>query len=147
MIEDADQISFNAEDIEFELRDEEQCRKWLCKIAANEGSDISRLTYIFCSDEYLLEINKTYLDHDYYTDIITFPYKQGPVLESDMFISIDRIKENATELGVDFEEELHRVMAHGVLHLIGYQDKSDEDISTMRKKEEAALALWESITS
>jgi len=114
-------ISFHKEQIEFQL---------------------PPISYIFCSDEYLLDINKTYLDHDYYTDIITFPYKQGKEIESDIFISIDRIKENAQSYGVTFDDELLRVIAHGVLHMVGYGDKTDEQQIEMTKMENQALDSW-----
>ncbi|MBC7884608.1 MAG: rRNA maturation RNase YbeY [Saprospiraceae bacterium] len=116
--------------------DEPEYSKWLNSVAAEENKTISTLTYIFCSDEYLLDINLTYLGHDYYTDIITFPYKEGDIIESDIYISLDRIKENAEEFKVSFYNELKRVMVHGVLHLIGYNDKSEKEVITIREKED-----------
>lgn len=113
--------------------------QWLSNVASAESTIIDSLTYIFCSDEYLLDINMKYLGHDYYTDIITFPYKEGQHLESDMYISIDRVKENAEEYNELFDTELRRVMVHGLLHLIGYGDKTDGEIQTMRQKEEEYL--------
>ena len=135
-------ISYFSEDTDFELADADNHTQWLKKIANVHNSEILSLTYIFCSDEYLLNINKSYLNHDYYTDIITFPYKQGEELESDIFISIDRVQDNAAQAGVSFTEELHRVMAHGVLHLIGFGDKTEEEAKIMRKKEEESIALF-----
>ncbi len=103
----------------------------------------STLNFIFCPDNYLLEINRKYLKHDYYTDIITFPYQQHPeALEADIYISIDRVKENATNLGVSFQDELLRVIIHGVLHLLGYKDKSPEDLARMRDMEEQCLQRY-----
>ncbi len=103
----------------------------------------STLNFIFCPDDYLLEINRKYLKHDYYTDIITFPYRQHPEpLEADIYISIDRVKENATNLGVSFQDELLRVIIHGVLHLLGYKDKSPEDLARMREMEEQCLQRY-----
>lgn len=113
--------------------------EWLSDVAAAEKTTINSLTYIFCSDEYLLDINIKYLGHDYYTDIITFPYQEGTSLESDMYISIDRVKENAEDYNEIFDTELRRVMVHGLLHLLGYGDKTDAEIQTMRQKEEEYL--------
>jgi len=110
--------------------------QWLSNVAKEENKSISTLNYIFCSDDYLLDINIKYLGHDYYTDIITFPYKEGDELESDLYISLDRVKENAVDFMVTFENELKRVMVHGLLHLMGYGDKSSEQIRLMREKEE-----------
>ena len=109
---------------------------WLADVASSENKTIISLTYIFCSDEYLLGINQKYLNHDYYTDIITFPYQEGDKVESDLFISIERVADNASEFGVDFSNELRRVMVHGLLHLIGYGDKSDAEKELMQKKED-----------
>lgn len=109
---------------------------WLLDVARTEGKYINKLTYIFCSDDYLLDINIKYLGHDYYTDIITFPYKEGDEIESDLFISLDRVKENAEDYHVPFEDELRRVMVHGVLHLMGYGDKTENDSLLMRNKED-----------
>ena len=100
-----------------------------------ESFDLGDITLIFCTDEELLAINKEHLAHDYYTDIITFNYNSDSILSGDLFISVDRVKDNATQLGVSFEEELHRVCYHGVLHLVGYNDTTQEEIETMRAKE------------
>ncbi|MDF1698535.1 MAG: rRNA maturation RNase YbeY [Saprospiraceae bacterium] len=132
-------ITFHKEAIEFELPDEDRLKDWLVDIVTEEEKMISQLSYIFCSDEYLLEINKTYLNHDYYTDIITFPYKQGKTIESDIFISIDRVKDNAEKYNTSFQKELLRVIAHGVLHLVGYKDKTEEEQKEMRSKEDWAI--------
>jgi probable rRNA maturation factor len=132
-------------DITFHLADdvkhpfptqEEGFISWLENVAKLETKSISSLTYIFCSDDYLLDINNTYLGHDYYTDIITFPYKEGDDVESDLYISLDRVKENAEDYDVSYENELKRVMVHGLLHLFGYGDKTEEDIRMMREKED-----------
>ncbi|KXK39945.1 MAG: rRNA maturation RNase YbeY [Saprospiraceae bacterium] len=119
---------------------EDTYASWLQSIAEEEGKSIESITYIFCSDDYLLEINRQYLNHDFYTDIITFPYQEGDTLESDIFISIDRVKDNANQFGVSFEIELSRVMAHGLLHLIGYDDTTDELTAQMRTKENYYLS-------
>ena len=110
--------------------------RWISSVAKTEGKTISTLNYIFCSDDYLLDINIKYLGHDYYTDIITFPYKEGDELESDMYISLDRVRENAHDFKETFENELKRVMVHGLLHLMGYGDKSPDEIRLMREKED-----------
>ena len=116
---------------------------WIKKIAEMKGFQIGDISYVFCSDEYILNVNKEYLQHDYYTDIITFDYCEGDKLSGDLFISVDTVRENALEYGTEFSEELNRVMVHGILHLIGYDDHSDEDIAMMRKKENYYLSLRE----
>lgn len=132
---DALHVSFFSEDTNFQF-DESQKKviAWLDQTFKTENVNASALNYIFCSDDYLLEINKQHLDHDYYTDIITFTLETDPI-ESDIFISIDRVKENAQALKVSFEEELYRVMIHGVLHLCGYHDHSEQEKGQMRQKE------------
>lgn len=135
-------IAFHKEEVEFELPSESKLSKWLDDIAASKDKIISQVVYIFCDDEYLLNINKEYLNHDFYTDIITFPYKQGIEIESDIFISIDRIKENADTYNSTFETELLRVMAHGLLHLLGFNDKTEEEEKEMRNKENWAIELF-----
>ena len=132
-------ITFHKEEVDFNMPDEGALQKWLEDVVVSKKKSIVQLTYIFCSDEYLLNINQTYLNHDYFTDIITFPYKQGNEIESDIFISIDRIEENARTFDSTFERELLRVMAHGVLHLLGYKDKSTEEEAEMREQEDWAL--------
>ena len=132
-------ISFYSEAIDFNYSDTEKAITWLEHIARKHDVIIGEINYIFCSDDYLLELNKEHLDHDYYTDILTFPFQSSPIV-SDIFISIDRVKDNASSLGIVFEDELHRVMVHGLLHLLGYDDHSDEDVAKMRKAEENALS-------
>jgi rRNA maturation RNase YbeY len=124
---------------------EQKYSHWLEKVAIDENVTIQNLTYIFCSDEYLLDINIKYLDHDYYTDIITFPYKEGQEIEADLYISVDRVKENADEFNVDFHNELNRVMVHGFLHLIGYKDKTADDVALMRSKEDLYLSTFDTM--
>ena len=102
---------------------------------------LTKFSIIFCSDEYLLEMNRTHLDHDYYTDIITFDYTDNQIVSGDLFISVDRVRENASDFNVSFQHELHRVIIHGVLHLCGYKDKSDEEEKLMRSKENNALSM------
>lgn len=107
----------------------------------SEQKNKGEITFIFCSDKYLLEINKEYLQHDYYTDVITFDYSENNIISGDIFISIDRVKENADTYKVSFENELYRVMLHGVLHLVGYNDKTKEEQKIMRQKEDEYLNL------
>lgn len=112
------------------------------EIIIGENKSLGDINFIFCSDDYIIKINNDYLDHDYYTDIITFNYNQGDVLFSDIFISIDTVKSNAILYDTTFINELTRVIFHGILHLIGYDDKSDQDVSVMRAKEEFYLDLF-----
>ncbi len=104
-------------------------------LISNENKSDGELSFIFCSDNYLLEMNKNYLNHDYYTDVITFDYCENDIVSGDIFISIDRIKENAKIYKTTFQNELHRIMIHGVLHLVGYSDKTDKEQKQMREKE------------
>ena len=135
-------VTFFAEDIDFELKSAEAVLAWLQQIGASEGSDIEELSYVFCSDSYLLEMNQQYLKHDTYTDVITFDYaEEEGIVEGDIFISVDRVKENAASLQVKFPDELHRVMVHGLLHLLGYSDKTEADQKEMREKEDYYLSL------
>ena len=112
---------------------------WLEDIILTEGKKPGDINYIFCDDEYLLQVNKEYLQHDYYTDIITFDYVKGKTISGDIFVSLPRIFDNAETLSKDFDSEFFRVLAHGILHLCGYKDKTDEEISIMRNKEDYYL--------
>ena len=141
MIEE-EKIIYNVEDIDFELQNTEGVTKWIEQVIALEKKRLSGISYIFCSDDYLHKLNVQYLDHDTLTDILTFPYNRSPI-EGDIFISIDRVKDNAQDLNISFENELHRVIIHGVLHLCGYLDETDEEEEMMRKKEDEALLLLE----
>ena len=135
-------IHFFSEDISFQLDNEPQTTTWIDKIIDRENRLLGDLNFIFCSDTHLHNINLSYLDHDTYTDIITFDNSEAVEnITGDIFISIDRVKENAEQMNVRFNEELHRVMIHGVLHLIGYKDKSSEEKAKMREKEDACLSL------
>jgi probable rRNA maturation factor len=134
-------IHFFTEDITYQLRQRTEIRSWLKSIAKKEKYSILELNYIFCSDEYLLQINKDFLEHDYYTDIITFDNSEVKgKIEGDIFVSIDRVRDNAQQQKTSLKDELHRVIAHGLLHLSGYKDKTSEESKTMRKKEDTALA-------
>ena len=114
---------------------------WFINVTQNEGKVLDEIALIFCSDDYLLEINQQHLGHDYYTDIVTFDYCWDNHVSGDLFISLDRVRENASDFGVGFQHELNRVIIHGVLHLCGYKDKSDEEELMMRKKENDALSI------
>lgn len=115
--------------------------RWLKQIAAFHRRKLGNINYIFCSDKRILEVNIEYLGHDYYTDIITFDYDEGQRVSGDLFISLETVASNAEMLGIAYEEELLRVMAHGVLHLCGFKDKTEEDAANMRLREQEALAL------
>jgi probable rRNA maturation factor len=134
-------ISFYAEGIDFELATEGDLIAWMEAVIAREKCVLNFINFIFCTDEYLLEINQEYLQHDTLTDIITFPYQDPPTVEGDIYISIERVRENASTYGVSFERELQRVMIHGVLHLCGFGDKTAEEKTAMTAKEDESLAL------
>ena len=127
-------IFFTCHDVELDLTYTSQWEQWIRDAITAEGFGLARIDYIFCSDAFLLEVNQTHLDHDDYTDIITFPLNANPIL-AEIYISIDRVRENALQLQIPFDEELHRVMIHGVLHLCGYDDHDEGDIALIRKKE------------
>jgi rRNA maturation RNase YbeY len=134
-------IFFHSEEIDFKLKKKKKVRNWLIELANTEEKTIEELSYIFCSDEYLLEVNKEHLDHDYFTDVITFDYCDNKVISGDIFISIDRVMENALIFDVSFSDELHRVIIHGILHYCGFQDKSPQQKEVMRSKEDFYLNL------
>lgn len=136
-------IDFNFEDVQFDLPIEETLVNWIDFTCRNEGCETQNITYIFCSDEYLLNVNKQYLNHDYYTDIITFDYVKDKEISGDLFISYDRIVDNAKTFNVSRETELLRVMIHGVLHLIGYDDLTDEDEAEIHKMEDFYINVYE----
>jgi rRNA maturation RNase YbeY len=135
-------INFNFEDVEYELPDEKSLVDWISYSIKNENFIPCKLSYIFCSDEYLWKMNKQFLEHDYYTDIITFDYVEGDNISGDMFISIDRIKDNANKFNVSCETELLRVMIHGVMHLVGYDDLTDEQEAEIHKKEDFYIDVY-----
>ena len=114
---------------------------WVKRVAATYGKKVGDVAYIFVNDDKILEVNQQYLQHDYFTDIITFDYCEGNVLSGDLFISIDSVRENALFYGTEFENELNRVMVHGLLHLIGYDDHTEEDLAVMRQKENYYLEM------
>lgn len=127
-------INFNFEN-DFTLNNEEAISNWISRVIALEGCKLGDINYIFCDDKYLHKINLDFLDHDTLTDIISFDYSVGKELHGDIFISVERVMDNAKDFKVKFDEELHRVIVHGVLHYCGYKDKSEEDAKVMREKE------------
>ncbi len=134
-------IQFFSEDTDFILSQQPAVSDWVKSIISREEKTLRQINFILCGDEYLHKINVEYLNHDTLTDIITFPYSDPPLIHSDIFISVERVEENARKFETSFSDELHRVIIHGVLHLCGYGDKTEEEKSIMRKKENEALAM------
>jgi probable rRNA maturation factor len=127
---------------EFALKDEDKYTNWIKRIVNSENKKLGELSYIFCSDDYLFELNEKYLGHSTFTDIITFDYSENENLSGEVYISIDRVIENAEEYKEEFERELLRVMAHGILHLAGYNDKEDKERKSMRVKENEKIEMF-----
>lgn len=136
-------ISYYFQDTDFKFRDRRKTNEWLKLAAESEIRRIGYISIIFCSDNYVLDINQKYLQHDYFTDIITFDYCEGDRLSGDLFISVDSVRENSVEFGTEFKDELNRVIIHGLLHLVGYDDHTEKDIKLMRSKENYYLSLRE----
>ena len=136
-------VNYYFEDTAFKLKAKTKIKNWLKLVAESEVYTLGNVSVIFCSDNYILDINQRFLQHDYFTDIITFDYSEGSKISGDLFISVDSVKENSIEYRTDFEDELHRVIVHGILHLIGYDDHTDEDIKIMRSKENYYLSLYD----
>jgi len=134
-------IFFHTQDISFTLESEKATANWLIMLVEGQNKKVGELNYIFCSDDYLLKMNQEHLKHDYFTDIITFDYCENDLISGDLFISIDRTNENAKTFGKTQINELNRVIAHGLLHLLGFKDKTAEDIAEMRSMEERALSM------
>jgi metalloprotein, YbeY family len=132
---------YSDDDVEEPRLHKKLLRSWIEEVARGYGRKVGELCYQFCGDERILQTNQDFLDHDYYTDIITFDESEGDRIAGDMLISLDTVRSNAEQLGTDYAEELHRVIIHGVLHLCGLNDKTDEDEERMRQAEEAALSL------
>lgn len=129
-------IFLHSENINFKYPDEEKLKQWITYTAASEKHQVGDINIIFSTDEYLYDLNRIYLNHDYYTDVITFPFNEPGIIAGDIFISIDRVKENAEKYSNgNFLDELNRVIIHGILHLLGYKDKTDEEKQLMRQKE------------
>ena len=133
-------IYFSVENTIMPALDERKIGRWIRAVAADYGFAIGQINYIFCSDERELEVNREFLGHDYYTDIITFDYSTASTLNGDIFISLDTVRSNAEMVGVPFEDELHRILIHGILHLTGQGDKTPETKAQMTAKEDKALA-------
>ena len=134
-------ISFNYE-LDFELENDEEFSNWISTVITSEGKSEGEINYIFCDDDYLLNLNQKHLDHDTLTDIISFDYSLGNEIHGDIYISIVRVRENTEDFNVTFDEELKRVMIHGILHYCGYKDKSDSDEKLMRFKEDEKIELF-----
>ena len=134
-------INFNYE-TNFALSNEDVVAAWIAESIKSEEHSLEEINYIFCDDNYLVEINQQYLDHDTLTDIISFDYSVGNELQGDVFISVERVVENAQDFDVTFEEELRRVLVHGILHYCGYKDKNEEDENLMRRKEEEKMKMF-----
>ncbi len=135
-------IHFFYEDTSYRVQNQNQIKKWLMAVLEQENATVGNINFIICSDNYLLKINRQYLNHDYYTDIITFPSFEPPEpFEADIFISVDRVRENAESLNNAFLNEFHRVLVHGILHLLGFDDSSEAVKQEMRKKEDSCLSL------
>ncbi len=136
-------VSYFFQDTDFSFRDRRRTNQWLRIAAESEIRRLGVISVIFCSDNYILDINQKYLGHDYFTDIITFDYCEGDRLSGDLFISVDSVRENSVEFGTEFKDELNRVIIHGLLHLVGYDDHTDADVKIMRSKEDYYLSLRE----
>lgn len=136
-------ISYHTEDIKKPNICTRRTSAWVKKVAASHGKTIGEIAYIFCSDPYILEVNKQYLQHDYYTDIITFDYSEGNKISGDLFISLETVKSNSEQFGTDYYEELERVIIHGILHLCGFKDKEPADEARMREEENIAISSLE----
>ncbi len=139
-------INFYYEKVSEYQIDEDIVKSWISKVITSYNSFLGSLTYIFCDDDYILDINRQYLNHNYYTDIITFDYCENNTIAGDLFISIDTVLSNSQKFNTPFKEELYRVIIHGILHLLGFKDKTEEEALTMRDKENLALSLLETFS-
>lgn len=135
-------IQYSCDSITMPALDERRVNRWIRAVAADYGFSVGNINYIFCSDERELEVNRQFLGHDYYTDVITFDYSTASTLNGDIFISLDTVRSNAEMVGTSFDQELLRILIHGVLHLTGQADKTPETKAVMTEKEEKALAKW-----
>ena len=138
-------VFFSNADIDFSFDKKETIKKWIAEIISRHGKKLGKITYLFCSDEMIYDYNVRFLNHDTYTDIITFDYVEGNLISGDIIISVDRVGENAKSFSYSFESELHRVIIHGVLHLLGFKDKSPDDAAMMRQKENESLQILDSL--
>ena len=135
-------ISFHNESVNNKTPSKRLLKAWIKEFVSNHGKKVGELAFVFCSDEKILEINQNFLQHDYYTDIITFDYSEGEVISGDIFISVERVLENAASHQVDYNTELLRVISHGVLHLIGFQDKEEKKKVEMKRNEDLCMSLF-----
>lgn len=135
------EVNYIAQNVEMPVFNRQAVSEWLEQVAAHHGKRVGRLTYVFCDDDYILATNKQYLGHDYYTDIITFDYDEDDIISGDLVISLDTVKTNAEQFGKDYDEELHRVIIHGILHLCGINDKGPGEREIMEAEENKALAM------
>lgn len=140
-------ITFNIEDADPKLKNKRLLKSWIAKVADSYGLKTGDLAYVFCSDDRILEVNKEFLQHDYYTDIITFDYCEGDTISGDMYISVDTVRSNSKLFSTSFINEMHRVIIHGVLHLCGLKDKAPDDEKKMREAEAKALAMWDELVA
>ena len=136
-------ISYQTEGVKMPAIKRRETTAWIKAVAASYGKKVGDIAYIFCDDEKILEVNREYLQHDYYTDIITFDYSEEETINGELYISVDTVRENAKEYGEEFQVELHRVIIHGILHLCGLDDHCDDDIAEMRAAENSALGILE----
>ena len=134
-------ISYQTDGVKMPAIKRRETTAWIKKVAASHGRKVGDIAYIFCNDEKILEVNRQYLQHDYYTDIITFDYDEDDVVSGDLFISLDTVRTNAEQVGATYEEELHRVIIHGILHLCGINDKGPGEREIMEENENKALAM------
>ncbi|MCQ2334203.1 MAG: rRNA maturation RNase YbeY [Paludibacteraceae bacterium] len=135
-------IHFTAENTSMPLFNQRKTERWIRSVAADYGFSVGEVTYVFCDDEKELAVNREFLQHDFYTDIITFDYTTASVVNGDIFISVDMVRANAEEVGTSFDDELRRIIIHGILHLTGQADKTPETRAEMTRKEDLALAKW-----
>ncbi|MGM9999989.1 MAG: rRNA maturation RNase YbeY [Marinilabiliaceae bacterium] len=140
-------ITFNIEEADPKLKNKRLLKSWIAKVADSYGLKTGDLAYVFCSDDRILEVNKEFLQHDYYTDIITFDYCEGDTISGDMYISVDTVRTNSELYSTSFINEMHRVIIHGVLHLCGLKDKAPDDEKKMREAEAKALAMWDELVA
>jgi rRNA maturation RNase YbeY len=138
-------VRFFYEEIDYEIEYPRKTSQWINESARREKRSVADVNYIFCTDRYLLVLNQKYLGHNSLTDIITFDYSVGKKISGEIYISLDRVKENSSKFKSSYHEELLRVMIHGILHLAGFNDKKPKELATMRKKEEAYLSLWKTM--
>ncbi len=139
-------IHFLNQDVKFTLKNKTKIRYWISAVINQHKKQLGVISYLFCDDEHIYDINVSFLKHNTYTDIITFDYVEGDTVSGDIVISVERVKDNARSLGVPFEQELHRVIIHGVLHLLGFKDKNPKDAALMRRKEEECLILYDRLS-